>query len=79
MRETARTLGRRLFPAWAAERAIRYERMVRRSRGVPDVAKEVSARLGSAVLGGPFEGMRLVPEFEERIASPILKLLGSYE
>ena len=31
------------------------------------------------MLGGPFEGMRLVPGFEERIASPILKLLGSYE
>ena len=79
MRETARTLGRRLFPAWAAERAIRYEQIVRRSRGVPEVARQVSARLGSAVLGGPFEGMRLVPGFEERIASPILKLLGSYE
>jgi hypothetical protein len=46
---------------------------------VPEVARQVSARLGSAVLGGPFEGMRLVPGFEERIASPILKLLGSYE
>jgi hypothetical protein len=43
------------------------------------VARQVSARLGSAVLGGPFEGLRLVPGFEERIASPILKLLGSYE
>jgi hypothetical protein len=79
MRETARALGRRLFPAWANERAIRYERMVRRSRGVPEAARKVSTRLGSAVLGGPFEGMRLVPGFEERIASPILKLLGSYE
>src|SRR6266516_211879 len=79
MRAPARTLGRRLFPAWAAERAIRYERTVRRSRGVPEAARKVSARLGSAVLGGPFEGMRLVPGFEERIASPILKLLGSYE
>src|SRR2546427_9690847 len=79
MRETARTLGRRLFPAWAAERAIRYEQIVRRSRGVPEVARQVSARLGSAVLAGPFEGLRLVPGFEERIASPILKLLGSYE
>jgi hypothetical protein len=79
MRETARTLGRRLFPAWAAERAIRYERTVRRTRGVPEVARQVSERLGSAVLGGPFEGMLLVPGFEERIASPVLKLLGSYE
>jgi hypothetical protein len=79
MRESVRTIGRRLFPAWAAERAINYERVVRRSRGVPEAARQVSARLGSAVLGGPFEGMRLVPEFEERIASPILKLLGTYE
>jgi hypothetical protein len=79
MREAARTLGRRLFPAWAAERAVRYERTVRRSRGVPEVASQVSERLGSAVLGGPFEGMLLVPGFEERIASPVLKLLGSYE
>jgi hypothetical protein len=79
MRGTARTLGRRLFPAWAADRAINYERKVRRSRGVPDVARRVSERLGSSVLGGPFEGMCLLPGFEERVASPILKLLGAYE
>jgi hypothetical protein len=79
MRKTARTLGRRLFPAWAAERAIRYERMIRCSRGIPEVARRVSERLGSTVLGGPFEGMRLLPGFEERIASPVLKLVGSYE
>jgi hypothetical protein len=46
---------------------------------VPEVARQVSERLGSAVLGGPFEGMLLVPGFEERIASPVRKLLGSYE
>jgi hypothetical protein len=46
---------------------------------VPEVARKVTARLGLAVLGGPFEGMRLVPGYEENISSPILKLLGSYE
>jgi hypothetical protein len=53
--------------------------MVRRSRGVPKVASHVSDRLGSTVLDGPFKGMRLIPGFEERVASPVLKLLGSYE
>ncbi len=77
--ETARTLGRRLFPSLAAERAIRFERGVRDRAGVPDLARKVSSRLGRTVLDGPFEGLLLPDNFEESMASPVLKLLGLYE
>jgi hypothetical protein len=79
VRSEVRTLGRRLFPSWTADRAIAYQRGLRVERGVPEVAVKVSTRLGNAVVAGPFRGMRLVPGFEAAINSPVLKLLGLYE
>jgi hypothetical protein len=68
-----------MFPGWAADRAIRYERGVRDSAGVPAVARKVRERFGRHVLAGPFVGMELADGFEESVASPVLKLLGQYE
>jgi hypothetical protein len=79
MKAMLRDGGRRSFPSWAAERAIRYERALRAQRGVPDSARLATSRLGRTVIGGPFEGMRLVEGFEEFAAAPVLKLLGQYE
>jgi hypothetical protein len=74
-----RSLGRRLLPSIAAERAIKYERAYRASQGVPEAARTATSRLGRSVLAGPFAGLRLDDDFEDTAAAPILKLLGLYE
>ena len=74
-----RKAGRRLFPGKAADRAIAYERGLRRRLGVERVAYVAQERMGRRVLGGPFTGMSLGHQFEIEAASPVLKLLGIYE
>jgi len=75
----ARHVARKLMPNLAASRAISYERQFRAARGVPKVARKVSATLGRSVAAGPFSGLLLPEDFEESIASPVAKLAGVYE
>ena len=79
MHRFARTVGRRLLPALAADRAIAFERRLRHELGVDRVALAVEAVLGRTVIGGPFEGTVLGNTLATTAASPVLKLLGMYE
>lgn len=79
MHRFARTVGRRLLPALAADRAIAFERRLRHELGVDRVALAVEAVMGRTVIGGPFEGTVLGNSFATTAASPVLKLLGMYE
>ncbi len=75
MKRFLRSAARRIAPNVMADRARRYERDFRSSRGIPDLAR----RLDPVVAAGPSRGLRYPPERFEAVDAPVAKLLGTYE
>jgi hypothetical protein len=69
----------RLFPHVMAERAASYQRRLRASRGVHDLASRFVERHGSTVLHGPFAGLVYPVADLQDVDAPVAKLLGCYE
>jgi hypothetical protein len=80
MRAAARSIGRSVAPGVMAERARTYERELRKSQGLVDLARRFVDLNGTTVRNGPFAGLsyprRLVLNQAD---APIAKLLGVYE
>jgi predicted RNA methylase len=79
LRSSARSVGRRLAPGYAANRARRYEREVRASGGVTAAAERLLAGQEPTVQAGPFAGMKYPPDRIADIDASATKLLGTYE
>ncbi|HZV73361.1 MAG TPA: hypothetical protein VFF79_06565 [Conexibacter sp.] len=77
--EPARRAARRLAPGYMANRARRYERELRRSEGVTDLARRLLAGGEAVVQAGPFAGMTYASGSLPDIDAAVAKLLGVYE
>lgn len=79
-RAKARRLAWRVAPGTMAERARDYERALRQSEGLTDLARRFVDNHGATVLHGPFAGLIYPRELLLAQAdAPIGKLLGTYE
>jgi hypothetical protein len=67
----------RRYTEFMSRRSRRHSQKLERAWGCIDVAQKLVERQGTAVSGGPFEGLEFPPRTLERHIAP--KLIGSYE